>query len=105
MDQNIRFEMLVGQEGLTRLRQARIAVFGLGGVGGYVVEALARAGLGSLDLVDNDRIALSNLNRQIIALHSTIGQTKVEAAARRVQDIDPSIQVPTPTRRKAILEP
>ena len=95
MNQNIRFEMLIGPEGLERLRRARVAVFGLGGVGGYVVEALARAGIGTLDLIDNDRVALSNLNRQIIALHSTVGQTKVEAAAARVRDIDPSITVHT----------
>ena len=93
MNQNIRFEMLIGPEGLARLRRARVAVFGLGGVGGYVAEALARAGVGTLDLIDNDRVALSNLNRQIIALHSTLGMTKVEAAAARVRDIDPSIVV------------
>ena len=91
MNQNIRFEMLIGTEGLAKLRQARVAVFGLGGVGGYVVEALARSGIGTLDLIDNDRVALSNLNRQIIALHSTIGMPKVEAAAARVRDIDPGI--------------
>lgn len=93
MDQRVRFEMLVGKEGLDRLRKARVAVFGLGGVGGYVAEALARAGVGTLDLIDNDRVELSNLNRQIIALHSTIGQTKVEAAAARVRDIDPTIHL------------
>lgn len=93
MSQNVRFEMLVGAEGLQKLRQSRVAVFGLGGVGGYVVEALARAGIGALDLIDNDRVALSNLNRQIIALHSTLGQTKVEAAAARVHEIDPTIRV------------
>lgn len=91
MDQRVRFEMLVGKEGLEKLRRARVAVFGLGGVGGYVAEALARAGIGTLDLIDNDRVALSNLNRQIIALHSTVGQTKVEAAAARIRDVDPEI--------------
>ena len=90
MNQNIRFEMLIGPEGLARLRRARVAVFGLGG---DVAEALARAGVGTLDLIDNDRVTLSNLNRQIIALHSTLGMTKVEAAAARVRDIDPSIVV------------
>lgn len=95
MNQNIRFEMLIGPEGLEKLRRARVAVFGLGGVGGYAVEALARAGIGALDLIDNDRIAPSNLNRQIIALHSTVGQTKVEAAAARVRDINPAIRVQT----------
>lgn len=93
MEQSVRFEMLIGAEGLERLRQSRVAVFGLGGVGGYVVEALARAGIGALDLIDNDRVALSNLNRQIIALHSTVGLTKVEAATARVHDIDPTIRV------------
>ena len=91
--QQIRFQMLVGAAGLERLRNARVAVFGLGGVGGYVVEALARSGVGTLDLIDNDRIAPSNLNRQIIALHSTIGMRKVDAAAARVRDIDPTITV------------
>ena len=92
-DQRVRTEMLIGAEGLARLRVARVAVFGLGGVGGCVAEALARAGIGTLDLIDNDRVAVSNLNRQIIALHSTLGQTKVEAAAARVRDIDPEIRL------------
>ena len=83
--------MLLGSEELEKLRRARVAVFGLGGVGGYVVEALSRSGIGTLDLIDNDRGALSNLNRQIIALHSTVGMPKVEAAAARVRDIDPGI--------------
>ncbi len=87
----IRTEMLIGPEGLQRLRRARVAVFGLGGVGGYVVEALARSGVGTLDLIDNDRVALSNLNRQILALHSTLDRPKVEVAAARVRDIDPEI--------------
>ncbi|MBQ1371788.1 MAG: tRNA threonylcarbamoyladenosine dehydratase [Oscillospiraceae bacterium] len=89
----IRFEMLVGLEGLQRLQNSRVAVFGLGGVGGSVVEALARAGVGSLDLIDNDRVALSNLNRQIIALHSTVGMRKVDAAAARARDINPEIRL------------
>ena len=93
MDQRVRFEMLIGAEGLQKLRCSHVAVFGLGGVGGYVAEALARAGIGTLDLIDNDRVALSNLNRQIIALHSTVGLTKVEAAAARIKDIDPEIRL------------
>ena len=93
MEQFVRTEMLIGAEGLARLHRARIAVFGLGGVGGYVVEALARSGVGALDLVDNDRVALSNINRQILALHSTVGKTKVEAAAARVLDIKPDTTV------------
>ena len=93
--QRERFEMLVGAQGLARLKDASVAIFGLGGVGGYVLEALARSGIGELHLIDNDRIAASNLNRQILALHSTVGKTKVEAAAARVREIDPEICVHT----------
>lgn len=93
--QRERFEMLVGAQGLSRLKETSVAIFGLGGVGGYVLEALARSGIGELHLIDNDRIAASNLNRQILALHSTIGETKVEAAAARVREIDPEICVHT----------
>ena len=88
-----RTEMLIGSEGLEKLQKARVAVFGIGGVGGYAVEALARAGVGALDLIDNDIVDISNINRQIIALHSTIGQPKVEIAAKRVKDINPSIKL------------
>ena len=94
-EQYARTRLLLGQDGLDRLRSARVAVFGVGGVGGYVVEALARSGVGALDLVDDDKVCLSNLNRQIIATHSTLGQYKVDAAAARVRDIDPDIQVRT----------
>ena len=85
--------MLIGEEALIRLGQSRVAVFGVGGVGGYAVEALARCGIGTLDLIDSDRIAESNINRQIIALTSTVGQYKVDAAAARVKDISPKTQV------------
>lgn len=88
-----RTQMLIGTEGLSKLQKARVAVFGIGGVGGYVVEALARAGVGALDLVDNDEVSLSNINRQIIALHSTIGQPKAEVAAARCVDINPYIKL------------
>lgn len=88
-----RTEMLIGSEGLEKLQKARVAVFGIGGVGGYAVEALARAGIGALDLVDNDIVDISNINRQIIALHSTIGQPKVEVAAKRIKDINPNIKL------------
>lgn len=88
-----RTEMLLGEEAMHRLSNARVAVFGVGGVGGYVVEALARAGVGALDLIDNDEVALSNLNRQIIALHSTVGRPKVDVAAERVRDINPECAV------------
>ncbi len=90
-----RTENLIGKEGVEKLKKARVAVFGIGGVGGYVVEALARAGVGSLDLVDNDKVSISNLNRQIIALHSTIGQWKTEVAAARIKDINPAATVYT----------
>ena len=73
--------MLVGQEGMKRLRRRRVAVFGLGGVGGHAAEALARAGVGALDLIDADRVSLSNLNRQLVATLDTVGQLKVEAMA------------------------
>lgn len=88
-EQFIRTGMLLGEAAVTRLQNARVAVFGLGGVGGYTVEALARSGIGRLDLVDSDSISLSNLNRQILAVHSTLGLPKTEAARRRVLDINP----------------
>ena len=90
-----RTQMLLGPEALQRLRGARVAVFGLGGVGGYAVEALARGGIGALDLVDNDTVGESNLNRQLFALRSTLGLPKTEAARRRVLDINPGITVKT----------
>ena len=88
-----RMELLLGQEMLPVLQQAKIAVFGIGGVGGYVVEALARCGIGHFDLIDNDKVALSNLNRQIIAVHSTIGQYKVDVMKKRILDINPEADV------------
>lgn len=95
MSQFARTEMLIGKENLEWLQNARVAVFGVGGVGGYVVEALARSGVGTLDLIDNDTVALSNLNRQIIATHRTIGMYKVDAAKERVLDINPDAVVNT----------
>ena len=88
-----RTEMLVGEEKCSALAAKKVAVFGIGGVGSYVVEALARAGIGSLLLVDNDTVALSNINRQLIALHSTVGMSKAEAAEARVKDINPECAV------------
>ena len=88
-----RTQMLLGPEAMEKLRQSRVAVFGIGGVGGYVVEALARAGIGALDLVDHDRIALSNLNRQIIATRETLGQYKVDVAEARIHSINPDCRV------------
>ena len=93
VNQFSRTELLVGAEAIERYRQARVAVFGVGGVGGYVVEALARSGIGTLDLIDNDTVSLTNINRQIIALHSTIGQYKVDVAKARVKDICPDTEV------------
>lgn len=90
-----RTELLLGAENMERLRQARVAVFGIGGVGGYVVEALARSGVGALDLIDNDTVSLSNVNRQIIATEKTVGQYKVEVARDRILDINPDIRVRT----------
>lgn len=83
----------MGKQAVERLACARVAVFGLGGVGGYTVEALARSGIGTLDLIDDDRICLSNLNRQILALHNTIGEYKVDAAEARIRLINPDAQV------------
>ena len=92
-EQYSRTVRLIGQDALDKLRGCRVAVFGLGGVGGYAVEALARSGVGALDLIDSDAVAVSNLNRQLIATRSSVGQLKVDAFARRIQDIDPSITV------------
>ena len=94
-EQFFRTQMLLGADALERLQNARVAVFGLGGVGGYTVEALARAGIGQLDLIDNDTVSLSNINRQILATHSTVGMDKTEAAKRRVLDINPDCVVRT----------
>ncbi|MDE7294011.1 MAG: tRNA threonylcarbamoyladenosine dehydratase [Oscillospiraceae bacterium] len=88
-----RSEMILGGEALERLSRARVAVFGIGGVGGYVVEALARCGVGSIDITDCDSVAVSNINRQIIATHETVGMAKVEAAARRIMAINPKCAV------------
>ncbi len=88
-----RTELLLGSDGMVKLKQSKVAVFGLGGVGGYVVEALARCGIGALELVDHDTISITNLNRQILATRSTVGQSKAEAAKNRVLDIDPHIKV------------
>jgi len=88
-DHFIRTRLLVGEDGLRRLRQARVAVFGLGGVGGYALEALARASVGYLVLVDSDAVEATNLNRQVLALHSTLGLPKVEVGRERARQINP----------------
>ncbi|MCH5334092.1 MAG: tRNA threonylcarbamoyladenosine dehydratase, partial [Agathobacter sp.] len=88
-----RTQMLLGEGSMERLRQARVAIFGLGGVGGYVVEALARSGVGSFVLVDHDTVAESNINRQIIATTKTVGRDKADVMAERISDINPEAQV------------
>ena len=90
-----RTALLLGDKAIEKLKNSRVAVFGVGGVGGYVVEALARSGVGTLDLIDKDTVSVSNINRQIIALHSTVGQLKTEVAAARAKDINPNIVVHT----------
>ena len=95
IEQFSRTEILLGEAAMERLYKARVAVFGIGGVGGYTVEALARCGIGQLDLCDSDTVSISNLNRQILATHSTVGQLKVEAAKNRILDINPNCVVRT----------
>ena len=92
-DPFVRTRMLIGSDPVERLNNAKVAVFGVGGVGGFCVEALARAGIGALDLYDDDTVSESNLNRQIAALHSTLGQPKAEVMAARVRDINPNCSV------------
>lgn len=93
LSQFSRTELLIGKEGMERLSNSRVAVFGVGGVGGYTVEALARSGIGELDLIDNDQVALTNLNRQIIATTKTLGRYKVDVAKERVLEINPDAKV------------
>lgn len=88
-----RTAILLGVEAMQKLKNSRVAIFGIGGVGGYVAEALARSGVGTLDLFDNDTVSKTNINRQIYALHSTIGQYKTEVAAKRIADINPEAVV------------
>ena len=95
LNQFSRTQLLFGAEAMEKLRQARVAVFGIGGVGGYTVEALARSGIGTLDLIDDDRVCLTNINRQIFATRKTVGQYKIDVAEQRVLDIDPDITVNT----------
>lgn len=90
-----RTRLLLGDANMRLLRNAHVAVFGIGGVGGHVCEALARCGVGSLDLIDSDTVSVSNLNRQILALHSTVGRDKTEVMRERIADIDSSVQVRT----------
>lgn len=94
-EEESRTARLLGEKGLTQLRNAHVAIFGVGGVGGYACEALARAGVGRLDLFDSDTVSLSNINRQIIALHSTVGRYKVDVMKERILDINPQCEVRT----------
>lgn len=93
MNQFSRTELLIGKEGIEKLANSRVAIFGIGGVGGYTVEALARSGVGEFDLIDDDRICLTNINRQILATRSTVGKYKVDVAMERILDINPRAQV------------
>ena len=95
LNQFSRTELLFGKEAMELLNHRRVAVFGIGGVGGYAVEALARSGIGALDLIDDDKICLTNLNRQIYALRNTVGKYKVDVAEQRIHDICPDIEVRT----------
>lgn len=92
-DQFSRTRLQFGAEGIERLQRAHVAVFGIGGVGGHCAEALARGGVGALDLIDHDTVSLTNLNRQIVALHSTLGRPKAEVMAQRIRDINPDCRV------------
>ncbi len=95
LNQFSRTELLIGKEGIEKLKNAKVAVFGIGGVGSFVVEGLVRAGIENFILVDNDKVSLTNLNRQIIATHKTIGKPKVEVAKERILDINPNANVET----------
>lgn len=88
-----RTQALIGKSAVGKLKKSRVAVFGIGGVGGYVAEALARSGIGEIDLIDSDKVSISNINRQIVALHSTVGKYKTEVMADRIKDINPNAKV------------
>lgn len=94
-EEDIRTAMLLGESAMKKLRDAHVAVFGVGGVGGHLCEALARAGVGAIDLFDNDEVSRSNINRQIVALHSTLGRAKVDVMRDRILDINPDCLVRT----------
>ena len=95
LNQFSRTQLLLGQDGMERLYNARVAVFGIGGVGGYTVEALVRSGVGTLDLIDDDRVCLTNVNRQIFATRKTVGQYKADVAEERIKEINPNAVVHT----------
>ncbi|MCH5344634.1 MAG: tRNA threonylcarbamoyladenosine dehydratase [Acetatifactor sp.] len=93
LNQFSRTQLLIGEEGIEKLRSSRVAVFGIGGVGGYVVEALARSGVGAFDLIDDDKVCLTNINRQIIAIRETVGKYKVDVMRERILSINPDAKV------------
>ena len=93
LNQFSRTQLLLGVEAMDKLKNSRVAVFGVGGVGGYVCEALVRSGVGQFDLIDDDKVCLSNINRQIIATHKTVGKNKVEVMKERMMEINPDVTV------------
>ena len=101
-NQFIRTQLLLGEDGLEKLKNSRVAVFGVGGVGGYTVEALVRSGVGAVDVIDNDTVSISNINRQIIAIHDTVGMLKVDAVEKRIKQINPDCVV---TKRNSFFLP
>ena len=102
LNQFSRTELLFGREAMEKLAASRVAVFGIGGVGGFTVEALARSGVGAIDIIDNDKVCLTNINRQIIATHKTVGMYKVDVAEARLREINPDIKV---TKHKTFYMP
>jgi len=93
LNQFSRTELLIGEDGLKKLKKSKVAVFGIGGVGGHAVEALARSGIGTIDIIDNDVFSLTNINRQIFATHKTIGKNKVDVAKERLLEINPNLKI------------
>ena len=95
LNQFSRTELLLGNEGIEKLAKSRVAIFGIGGVGGYVVEALVRSGLGAIDIIDDDKVCITNLNRQLFATRKTVGKPNVDVAKERILDINPDVDVKT----------
>ena len=102
LNQFSRTELLIGKDGVKKLQNSRVAVFGLGGVGGHAVEALVRSGVGAVDLIDDDKVCVTNLNRQLFATTKTIGKYKVDVAEERLQEINPEVKV---TKRQVFYSP
>lgn len=92
-DQFARTKLLFGEDEIEQLKKARVAIFGIGGVGGHALEALVRSGIGTIDVIDNDKVCISNLNRQLLATHKTVGQYKVDAAQQRMKEINPNVVI------------